>query len=102
MKKLLTSMLIAATAVMASDAQRTSVTLTDGWQFARGTADGAPAWQNVRVPHDWAIYGPFDINNDLQNGSPTAGASAARRGGAALSASPLRPCCARISGLSER
>ena len=30
------------------------------------------------------------------------GASAARRGGAALSASPLRPCCARISGLSER
>ena len=67
MKKLLTSMLIAATAVMASDAQRTSVTLTDGWQFARGTADGAPAWQNVRVPHDWAIYGPFDINNDLQD-----------------------------------
>ena len=40
MKKLLTSMLIAATAVMASEAQRTSVTLTDGWQFARGTADG--------------------------------------------------------------
>ena len=67
MKKLLTSMLIAVTAVMASDAQRTSVTLTDGWQFARGTADGAPAWQNVRVPHDWAIYGPFDINNDLQD-----------------------------------
>lgn len=66
MKKLLTSMLIAATAVMASDAQRTSVTLTDGWQFARGTADGAPAWQNVRVPHDWAIYGPFDIKNDIQ------------------------------------
>lgn len=28
--------------------------------------------------------------------------SAARRGGAALSASPLRPCCARTSGLSGR
>ena len=23
-------------------------------------------WQNVTVPHDWAIYGPFSINNDKQ------------------------------------
>ncbi|MDE6157870.1 MAG: beta-galactosidase, partial [Muribaculaceae bacterium] len=23
-------------------------------------------WQSVRVPHDWAIYGPFDRANDLQ------------------------------------
>ena len=23
-------------------------------------------WQNVVVPHDWAIYGPFDIENDVQ------------------------------------
>ena len=24
-------------------------------------------WQQVTVPHDWAIYGPFDRANDLQN-----------------------------------
>ena len=24
-------------------------------------------WQTVTVPHDWAIYGPFSINNDKQN-----------------------------------
>ena len=24
-------------------------------------------WESVCVPHDWAIYGPFDRNNDLQN-----------------------------------
>ena len=25
------------------------------------------AWQSVTVPHDWAIYGPFNPNNDKQN-----------------------------------
>ncbi len=23
-------------------------------------------WKSVRMPHDWAVYGPFDRNNDLQ------------------------------------
>lgn len=32
-------------------------TLTDGWQFMR---DGGSSWVDVRVPHDWAIAGPFD------------------------------------------
>lgn len=41
-----------------------SETLLRDWQFARG--DSAGVWENVRVPHDWAIYGPFDRNNDLQ------------------------------------
>ena len=39
-------------------------TLLREWQYARG--DSAVVWENVRVPHDWAIYGPFDRNNDLQ------------------------------------
>lgn len=39
-------------------------TLLREWQFARG--ESAVVWENVRVPHDWAIYGPFDRNNDLQ------------------------------------
>lgn len=47
-------------------ADRVETTLNDGWQFSRGTLDDAKNWQNVRVPHDWAIYGPFDRNNDLQ------------------------------------
>ena len=32
------------------------------WAFSRDSV----AWENVTVPHDWAIYGPFDRNNDLQ------------------------------------
>ena len=24
------------------------------------------SWKNVDVPHDWAIYGPFSRDNDLQ------------------------------------
>lgn len=46
--------------------QRNVTTLNDGWQFSKGSASEALNWKNVRVPHDWAIYGPFDRNNDLQ------------------------------------
>lgn len=45
---------------------RTQTTLTDGWQFSKGTLAEPLGWQSVRVPHDWAIYGPFDRANDLQ------------------------------------
>ena len=37
-------------------------TLLTEWEFSR---DGA-TWEHVTVPHDWAIYGPFDRANDLQ------------------------------------
>ena len=33
------------------------------WRFSR---DGGKTWENVSVPHDWAIAGPFDIKHDLQ------------------------------------
>lgn len=53
---------------------RVETSLKDGWRFHRGEADGAfmPAyddsgWDRVSVPHDWAITGPFSIENDLQN-----------------------------------
>ncbi len=48
--------------------------LEKGWKFTR--ADGPDfvkpeyddsQWQTVRVPHDWAIYGPFSAQNDKQN-----------------------------------
>ncbi len=48
-------------------------TLLSSWQFAFEQTDHqmpAPhdkAWTTVSVPHDWAIYGAFDRQNDLQN-----------------------------------
>ncbi len=41
---------------------RTESVLTDGWQFSRDRQ----SWQEVSVPHDWAISGPFDKKWDLQ------------------------------------
>ena len=48
-------------------------TLVKGWKFSRednpefsGTAYNDAHWQSVTVPHDWAIYGPFDMENDIQ------------------------------------
>ena len=43
-------------------AQRQEITLTDDWQFSRDQQ----AWQQVSVPHDWAISGPFDKKWDMQ------------------------------------
>ena len=44
--------------------------LSDGWRFAKGDVVGAEAeefgdagWQQVSVPQDWAIAGPFDKDN---------------------------------------
>lgn len=55
-------------------AQRTERQLEKGWKFTRlddaqfARADYNDAkWKNVTVPHDWAIYGPFSIDNDKQN-----------------------------------
>jgi beta-galactosidase len=51
---------------------RTSTLLEAGWKFAKGDFENAKQkgfedskWEKVIVPHDWAIYGPFDVNNDL-------------------------------------
>ncbi|MCM1450534.1 MAG: DUF4982 domain-containing protein [Clostridiales bacterium] len=49
-----------------ASSQRRVTTLTDDWQFSKGSLDEVQEWQSVRVPHDWAIYGPFDQANDLQ------------------------------------
>ena len=52
---------------------RTEQLLEKGWKFTRedkvefSTAGYDDAkWQNVTVPHDWAIYGPFSPHNDRQ------------------------------------
>lgn len=51
---------------LAAVGQRDVVTLNDGWKFSKGAPDEVKEWQTVRVPHDWAIYGPFSRDNDLQ------------------------------------
>lgn len=55
-------------------AQRSEQSLEQGWRFTKGEVSGAEKidfndsrWESVTVPHDWAIYGPYDVNNDLQN-----------------------------------
>ena len=40
-------------------------TLLREWQFTNDTTDN-PVWENVTIPHDWSISGPFDRANDLQ------------------------------------
>lgn len=47
----------------------------DGWVFSKGKLPGAekPAfndenWEQVTLPHDWAIEGPFDSKHNARNG----------------------------------
>lgn len=54
--------------------QRTETLLEKNWRFTKGDMADAikpefddTRWEAVSVPHDWAIYGPFDRSNDLQN-----------------------------------
>lgn len=54
--------------------QRTETLLEKNWRFTKGDVADAmkpefddTRWEAVSVPHDWAIYGPFDRSNDLQN-----------------------------------
>ena len=52
---------------------RTNITLKKDWKFLKGVSENAfqkdfddSDWQTVSVPHDWAIYGPFDKEVDKQ------------------------------------
>ena len=64
---------------------RTVTLLDKGWQFHKG--DSSEVWEDVTIPHDWAIYGPFSRDNDLQtvavvqNGEETATVKTGRTGG---------------------
>ena len=67
------------------DQIRTVTLLDKGWQFHKG--DSSEIWEDVTIPHDWAIYGPFSRDNDLQtvavvqNGEETATVKTGRTGG---------------------
>ena len=58
---------------LAAMAQRTEALLEKNWKFTKGDVPEATQtnfddskWETVTIPHDWAIFGPFDRNNDLQ------------------------------------
>lgn len=65
-----------------------SETLLKEWEFRRDhNTDMTGGWEKVSIPHDWAIYGPFDKSNDLQtvavvqNGEDIATEKTGRTGG---------------------
>ncbi len=73
---------------------RQETLLTTGWKFTKGDVANAAApqfndakWQTVSIPHDWAIFGPFDGRNDAQvvkiaeNQEQTATLKSGRTGG---------------------
>ena len=60
MKLLTVLALLCATPIWAQPRQE--LTLSDNWQFSHDKQ----TWEQVAVPHDWAISGPFDKKWDLQ------------------------------------
>lgn len=69
------TLILAAFISFSSSAQiRKNYPLKENWRFQKGAQQNAQAisfddanWQKVSVPHDWAIYGPFDKEIDKQN-----------------------------------
>src|ERR1017187_8598828 len=64
----------AATAVQLSGERR--VSFNESWRFFKGEAAGAERpdfqdaqWSEIRLPHDWAIEGPFDPNINPHTGA---------------------------------
>ena len=77
-----------ASGLFPCNAQRTEVLLEKGWKFHLGDAEGLYAsdyddssWQDVTVPHDWAIYGPFSRDIDLQPNDDNTAVMTGRTGG---------------------
>ena len=65
---------------LAAESSPRRETLLRDWAFHRGEAEGAQApgfddsfWEPVRIPHDWAITGPFSADNDSWNPGRTGG-----------------------------
>lgn len=75
MKKLINSLVLFFTITQISFSQlRTVRELGNNWKFQKGDFENASQinfndskWEKVIVPHDWAIYGPFDKEVDKQN-----------------------------------
>lgn len=73
MKHPILALLLLVTTWTFAQSPRREWQLTHNWKFTKGDpADAASltfndgSWQTVSIPHDWAIFGPFDENHDLQ------------------------------------
>ena len=81
MRKLLWAALAACT--LSAYASERSEMLLKNWNFSQDSID----WKPVTVPHDWAIYCPFDRSHDIQkvaveqNGEKVATWKTGRTGG---------------------
>ena len=88
MKRIILLLAALSCTISASAQSGRSETLLKEWEFRRGhDIEATEGWEKVTVPHDWAIYGPFDRGNDLQkvavvqNGEKTATEKTGRTGG---------------------
>ncbi|TCO08852.1 beta-galactosidase GalB [Natronoflexus pectinivorans] len=59
--------------MLSGESVRQQITLERNWKFTRGDFPEAinpefsdTKWETVSIPHDWAIYGPFNEEHDLQ------------------------------------
>lgn len=66
---------LGAVAAQNDSAARRVENFNRDWKFSKGAQAGAEAasyndssWTPVRLPHDWAISGPYDPNGDPQTG----------------------------------
>ena len=79
---------VATSGLLPCFAQRSETLLEKDWKFHRSDAEGAfqcsyddSSWENVTVPHDWAIYGPFSRDIDLQPNDDNTAVMTGRTGG---------------------
>ena len=73
LKNTLVLVILLISLVLSAQQTRRVLTLEEDWKFYKGEATNAETsdfddarWQTVSVPHDWAIYGPFDKEIDKQ------------------------------------
>ena len=102
----------AATSIQLSGQRR--LAFNEGWRFFKGDAPGAEQpgfndsqWRAVRLPHDWAIEGPFDPKLNPHTGAlPISGTGWYRKASpcprapraAICGSSSTAPCRIRASG----
>ena len=71
--KLICTIAFALVVALNGYSQRTNILLKKDWRFINEDVEGAhqtnyndSQWESVSVPHDWAIYGPFNKDIDKQ------------------------------------
>lgn len=76
MKKIYLRLILALLLASCSTAQeRVRYSFNENWHFKKGESGNEhlsnfddATWRNLRLPHDWAIEGPFDQNYDARTG----------------------------------